>query len=172
MNKKYSIISAAIVILIALDQITKHLFQNALLITRTPFLQSKEIKVIDNFFQFRLSYNDGGAWGILSGNMIIFYIITIFAFGLFYLLIKDTDLKHKKFYTIAVTLLIAGAIGNFIDRLLFQEVIDFIDFIIFGYDFPIFNFADIFLVVGVIMFGADVLLEDILNGKHKSNKGS
>ena len=47
MNKKYSIISAAIVILIALDQITKHLFQNALLITRTPFLQSKEIKVIE-----------------------------------------------------------------------------------------------------------------------------
>lgn len=170
MKKNYLIILIGVIGLIIIDQVTKQIFQSILLIQREPFLLSEQIVIIKNFFQFNLSYNDGGAWGILSGNMILFYLITILSFGLFYLLAKETDFTTKRFYSIAVMLLIGGTIGNFIDRLLFQEVIDFLDFVIFGYDFPIFNFADIFLVIGVIMFGIDVVLEDVIYGNNKRQK--
>ena len=63
---------------------------------------------------------------------------------------------------IALSLLFAGAIGNFIDRLLHGEVVDFIDTNIFGYDFPIFNVADSSLTVGVI-FIIIALLKDMNN---------
>ncbi len=164
MQKKHYIISLWVTVLVVLDQLTKLFFQHLLLISKDP-LQTDHIVVIKGFFQFSLHYNDGGAWGIFSGNMVMFYIITIIAFGFFYFLTKDVDFKTKKFYSISVILIIAGGIGNFIDRLLFQEVVDFLDFIIFGYDFPTFNIADICLVVGVIMFAFDVLMEDVLHGK-------
>lgn len=164
MQKKYYIIGLITTFLVALDQLTKMFFQNLLLVSENPRI-TDSIVVIKGFFRFSLHYNDGGAWGILSGNMGVFYVITIVAFGFFYFLTKDVDFKEKKFYSIAVVLIIAGGIGNFIDRLLFQEVIDFIDFIIFGYDFPTFNIADICLVVGMIMFAIDVLWEDVFHGK-------
>ena len=63
---------------------------------------------------------------------------------------------------IALSLLFAGAIGNFIDRLFHGEVVDFIDTNIFGYDFPIFNVADSSLTVGVI-FIIIALLKDMNN---------
>jgi signal peptidase II len=162
MQKKYYIVLAGVLGLIGLDQITKKIFES--------ILADGKIVVIKGFFQFNLSYNDGAAWGILSGNMLVFYMITLVAFGLFYILLKDVNFQTKKLYSIAVILLIAGAIGNFIDRMVYKEVIDFIDFIIFGYDFPIFNIADICLVIGMIMFGIDVLLEDVLHGKFKNRR--
>jgi signal peptidase II len=64
---------------------------------------------------------------------------------------KDFDLKNNAFYSIALALVISGAIGNFIDRVIFKYVTDFLDFYIFGYDFPVFNVADICITIGVIM---------------------
>lgn len=162
MKKTITIIFISSLLLVGLDQLTKKYFES--------LLESESITIIKGFFKLNLSYNDGAAWGILSGNMGVFFVITIIAFGLFYYLIKDADFKSNKFYSIAVILLISGAIGNFIDRLLYGEVIDFLDFIIFGYDFPIFNIADICLVVGMIMFAIDVLKEDVFYARIKSNK--
>jgi signal peptidase II len=158
MKKNYIILLVGVILLVALDQITKQIIASSLEL-------NEHIVVIQNFFTITSHRNDGGAWSIFNGQMGLFYVITAGAAVLFYFLVKETDFTNKKWYSYGVLLMIAGGIGNFIDRLLFQEVIDFLDFIIFGYDFPTFNVADICLVVGVILFGIDIFIEDILSGK-------
>jgi signal peptidase II len=125
-------------------------------------------EVIKDFFYISSHRNDGGAWGILGGEMVIFFFITAIAFGLFYYLVKEVDFINKKMYSFAVVLLISGGIGNFIDRLISGYVIDFIDFYIFGYDFPTFNVADMALVVGVSIFAYDILKEDLIHARNKN----
>ncbi len=172
--KKHLLIAFAIIVgLIVLDQVTKLLILNYYggrevltncYETADVFCQIDSITIIPGVLSFTFTFNEGGAWGLLFGEMGIFFGITILAFGLFYFLLKDIDLKTKKFYSYAVILMIAGGVGNFIDRLLYHKVTDFIraDFI----DFPVFNVADICLVVGVILFAIDVFWEDIIHGKN------
>lgn len=161
MKKNHYIILGSVLLLVLLDQLTKQYIVKTMNI-------GEYITVIENFFLINSHRNTGGAWGILTGQMTIFYFITAIAFVLFYYLIKEVDFSYKKLYSIAVILLIAGAIGNFIDRLLFQEVVDFLDFYIFGYDFPIFNIADICLVIGMFLFAYDILMEDIVHARKKN----
>lgn len=159
MKKQFILILGIVLALIAFDQITKLLIVNNLVI-------GEKIVIIDNFFTITSHRNDGAAWGIFSGNMIFFYLITIFAIGLFYYLLKDINLNTQKLYASGLILMIAGGIGNFIDRVLHQEVVDFIDIDLFSYTtFPIFNIADICLVVGMILFALDVLIEEVFKWK-------
>ena len=163
MNKTRWIGLAVILGGLIADQITKY-------IVKTTMILGEKIVVIPGFFTITSHRNDGAAWGILGGNMIFFYIITVAALGLFYYLLKDADMNKKKFYSFAIFLMVSGGIGNFIDRALYQEVVDFIDVDIFSYTtFPIFNIADICLVVGMILFGIDLVLEEI-NGKNSRNE--
>ena len=160
MKKKHYIIIISVLLLIVFDQLTKQY------IVKTMDI-GEYYTVINNFFLINSHRNSGGAWGILTGQMTIFYLITFIAFFLFYYLVKEVDFTLKKVYSIAVILLIAGAIGNFIDRLLFKEVVDFLDFYIFGYDFPIFNVADMCLSIGMFLFAYDILLEDVIHARNK-----
>ncbi len=160
MNKKYSIVLLGVSLIVILDQITKQYIASSMILY-------DKIVVIKDFFYISSHRNDGAAWGILGGEMVIFFIITAIAFVLFYYLVKEVDFKNKLLYSSAVVLLIAGAIGNFIDRLLFGYVIDFLDFVIFGYDFPTFNVADMSLVIGVTIFAFDILKEDLFHARNK-----
>ena len=170
--KKQLIIAAIVIVgLILIDQISKLAILNhyggrealELCYTTSAVCQIESFTVIPYLISFTFHFNEGGAWGLFFGQMTFFYIITLGAFVLFYFLLKDINFKSKKLYTYATVLMIGGGIGNFIDRLIHQKVTDFIrfDFI----SFPIFNFADVFLVVGVALFALDVLLEDILKWK-------
>ena len=162
MKKKYYIglsLIVAIVILI-IDQLTKKI------ITATMNI-GDSYEVIPHFLNITSHRNNGAAWGILSGKMGFFYIITLIILAvliIFY--IKET--KYNAFMQVAISLLFAGALGNFIDRLFNGEVVDFIDTNIFGYDFPIFNIADSSLTIGVIF----VIIALVKDATKKKKEGT
>ncbi|MGM8364206.1 signal peptidase II [Virgibacillus sp. W0181] len=126
----------------------------------------EQIPVIDNFFYLTSHRNKGAAWGILQDQMMFFYIITIVVvIGIIYYMEKHA--RESKLLAISLSLILGGAIGNFIDRLFRKEVVDFFDFIIFTYDYPIFNIADSSLVVGVILMIFATLLDEKKKGTKK-----
>lgn len=105
--------------------------------------------VIKNFFWITSHRNKGAAWGILQDQMIFFYIITVIVLAALIYYIEKYVKQTYPLLLIGLTLIIGGAIGNFIDRLFRKEVVDFLDFNLFGYNYPIFNIADAALVIGV-----------------------
>lgn len=122
------------------------------------------VSIIDNFFSITYVENDGAAWSIFSGNRIFLIIISIIALILIYLyFFKNQNLK--KFELINYSILIGGIFGNLLDRIKFGKVIDYLDFKIFGYNFPVFNFADICIVVSVIL----LLIYNIINRNEYKN---
>lgn len=127
---------------IFLDQISKYFILNNMKI-------GESISIINNFFSITSHRNRGAAWGILEDSILFFIIVTtIFLIAIIlYLLKKRKEITN--FDKIVFSLILGGAIGNFIDRIKIGAVVDFLDFNLFGYNFPIFNFADIFICFGV-----------------------
>lgn len=145
-------------ILVVLDQITKWI------VVKNMELY-EQITIVKDFFYLTSHRNKGAAWGILEGKMIFFYIVTtIVIIGVIFYMQKYA--RENKLLAISLSFILGGAIGNFIDRIFRGEVVDFLDFIIFNYDYPIFNVADSSLVVGVIL----VLIATFLDEKKKGNK--
>ena len=109
------------------------------------------IKVFRDFFGISFSINHvenlGAAWGILSSytNYLFYFRIAIVSFLIFYALFLNKD-KRKAFSYI---LIISGAIGNIFDYLMYGHVIDMFHFNFWGYSYPIFNFADILISIGI-----------------------
>ncbi|MBQ6335212.1 MAG: signal peptidase II [Erysipelotrichaceae bacterium] len=116
------------------------------------------ITVIKGFFNLTHVHNYGAGFSILQNARSFLLALTIIAcFILAYLLITadKKDLVSKVSYL----LIISGAIGNFIDRISLGYVIDFLDFKIFSYDFPVFNVADCFITVGCFLLIIKTLWE-------------
>lgn len=128
---------------IALDQWTKWLIVKNMEI-------GESIEIINGFLYITSHRNKGAAWGILQNQMMFFYMITIIVVvAIIYYMQKYA--KQNAMLGVALSLMLGGAIGNFIDRLFRKEVVDFIHTYIFGYNFPIFNIADSSLTIGVIL---------------------
>lgn len=145
-------------IIIGIDQLTKWI------VVKEMDLY-EQITIIEDFFYLTSHRNSGAAWGILEGRMIFFYIITVIVIiGVVYYMQKYA--RNNKVLAISLSFILGGAIGNFIDRLFRKEVVDFLDFVIVGYDYPIFNIADSSLVVGVIL----LLIATFMDEKKKGNK--
>lgn len=130
-----------IIILVLIDQILKFII-----------LENKHffpIQIINNLLKLTYVENFGIAFGLATGGRIFFIIINLILIGIIisYLFAKKSSLnKYKK---ISLTLISAGGIANLIDRIYRGYVIDYIDFSQI-FDFPVFNFADIIIVVGTI----------------------
>ena len=108
------------------------------------------IVVIPNFFSIIRVHNTGAAWSFLTGNTFALILLSLLALVAIYLFfIKNTELK--KLEKIIYGVLIGGILGNLIDRIFRGYVVDFLDFQIFKYNFPVFNLADICIVVSVII---------------------
>lgn len=127
---------------VALDQFTKYL--------AIKYLKGEPIILIKDVLEFRYLENRGAAFGMLQDQQWFFLIITILTMAI--IIYVYTRLPREKHFTplrICMITLMAGAIGNMIDRIRFQYVVDFIYFKLI--DFPIFNVADIFATVSTFV---------------------
>ncbi len=129
---------------IALDQITKIWAINNL-------KGQSEIVVLNKWLHFTYVENSGAAWGIFQqGTIILVFLTLVICFGIIYYLIKFNDTINN-YVKIPLIFILAGAIGNLIDRIRLGYVIDFIFSPLGGlYDFPVFNFADIYVSLAAI----------------------
>ena len=108
------------------------------------------ISIIPSFFSVTYVRNTGAAFSIMENSRVLFIVIGIAAIYLIWrFLIKEKELN--KYYIFSYSMLIGGIIGNMIDRIIYGYVIDYLSFNLFGYNFPIFNLADTFIVVSIIM---------------------
>lgn len=108
------------------------------------------ILVINKFFNITYVKNTGAAWSIFSGEILGLIIVSliIISFIVYYISKNKPSTKIEK---IGYALILGGSFGNLLDRIIYGYVIDFLDFNIFGYNYPIFNLADSFIFVGVIL---------------------
>lgn len=137
------------IILLCIDQISKLLVVN--LLTKTD-----SITIIKNFFYLTYINNDGAAFSILVGKRIFLILIAVSVIVMLIRYIKKNNIQNK-LELVSISLIIGGSLGNLMDRVVRGYVIDFLDFKIFNYNFPIFNLADTFIVIGVIL----LLLKEI-----------
>ena len=124
-----------------------------------------EIIIIKNFFSINLVGNSGAAFSILQNATLLLVLISIIAINVIYFLfIYNKKISKKE--SILYGILIGGIIGNLVDRAFYGYVIDYISFKLFKYNFPIFNLADIFIVISIII----IVLFSIKGDKFEHNK--
>ncbi|TDT71389.1 signal peptidase II [Hypnocyclicus thermotrophus] len=145
----YSIV--LVLILLIVDQISKYIVAKNLDV-------SQSIPIIKDFFHITYVQNRGIAFGMFQGRLNIVTIISLFAaIFIFYYIFKNRE-KLSKLSLYSYLFIFSGALGNILDRLMRQYVVDFIDFRgIWEY---IFNFADVYINIGVILMVIEYILEE------------
>ena len=122
------------------------------------------IIVLPNFFSLKYVLNDGAAFSLFASRTYFLIIISLVClFFILYELIKNID---DRALSIGYSLVLSGLLGNFIDRLIDGYIIDYLSFKIFGFNYPIFNLADILIVVGIVI----VLIKEILKERGRKNE--
>lgn len=155
--KKVSIIG---LVVFFIDRVVKILITN-------NFVLNVRNKVIDGFFYITNCHNKGAAFSLFSGNILFLVFVTLIVLYVIYKTIKKGNINNIT--KISYGILLGGILGNLFDRLFYGYVIDYLDFIIFKFDFAIFNIADICIVVGAIML---ILFEGSDTGGRKNISNS
>lgn len=137
--KKIFIISLVVLII---DIISKRLVMNYM-------FSDMSISVIDNFFSLTYAKNEGIAFSLLDGYVDLIVVGTLVVICLIIKYVRDNVTKASEM--VGYSFIIGGAFGNLLDRVMYGYVVDFLDFKIFGYNYPIFNLADTFIVIGVFI---------------------
>jgi len=154
--KKIKIYIISIIILF-IDFLTKYI------ITSNMSLNSSK-EIIKDFFYLTYIHNEGAAFGILDNNVVFLIGISLTFLIMFIYYIEKNS--YNKIQEIAYSFLLGGVVGNLIDRIFRGYVIDFLDFKIFSYDYPVFNMADSFIVIGIIILIV-VYIKEIVNERRK-----
>lgn len=146
-----------IILIIGLDQVSKFFLNNNLVLNH-------EYPVIKGFFYLTLVHNRGAAFGILRNQLPLFVLTSVLAIALIYFnLKKSAGNKRLHLSDWALVLILAGAVGNLIDRLFLGYVVDFLDFRIW----PVFNIADSSITIGGVL-----LAWVLLRGAGKKSSGA
>lgn len=136
-------------VLFALDQCSKLWVLQA--IEPYTYIDPPPIPVIAGFLYWVHIYNEGAAWGILSGYGLWLAALGLLTLTAIFFLRKELELKRHGIQY-AIGLLCGGIIGNLFDRIAYGHVIDFIDIHLPGYRWPAFNVADCGITVGVSLY--------------------
>lgn len=147
-------LSAAVVIL---DQLTKHWVVDA--------FSFAEIRPVTSYFNLVLAHNSGAAFSFLAGaggwqRLFFIVVATVASAVILYLLRKHAQ---QTLFSLALSLVLGGALGNLIDRIRWGYVVDFLDFYYGNYHWPAFNVADMAITGGVILL--------VLDSLHKPGSG-
>jgi len=143
-NMIWAVIAGLIVIC---DQITKYaVFSN--------IKMGHLIPVINNFFYITHVENYGAAWSMFQGGRYFFIVVTIITTIGIILYIRKS---RQSLINLSLSFVLGGAVGNLIDRVVKGGVTDFLEFHFGSYIFPVFNVADIFVVVGTFLLAFLIL---------------
>lgn len=154
MRKKILVLS---IICFIFDRIVKVVVSNNLSLYVKKYM-------INNLLYLTYLKNDGAAWSILRGNTILLIIISlIVVIYILKIIFKEKILGN--YLSVSYSLLIGGIIGNLFDRIFYGYVIDFIGLKIFNYYFPVFNIADIMIVIGVLL----ITINEFRSGNSEDN---
>jgi signal peptidase II len=148
LTAKSKLVCYLLLFIVLLDQATK------LIIDRTLPLHHS-ISVIEGLFSLTYIRNAGAAFGIFAGSNESFrrtflILFSLLAIGFILRLLWRLPKTERTLIT-ALTFILGGAIGNLIDRVVYGEVIDFLDFYWSSFHWPAFNFADSFITIGVVI---------------------
>jgi signal peptidase II len=160
LNKKYLLIGVAAGLILLLDQITKYYIASSMLL-------HESIPVIKGLFSITYVRNPGAAFGFLSGasplfRSIFFAAVTVLAIFLVLHYIWKSK-AEEPLLSLALSLILAGAVGNLIDRVRLGEVIDFLDVYIGSCHWPAFNVADSAISIGAVI----LFIELVRHGKNR-----
>ena len=147
-----------VIAIVLIDMATKYLVS-------TSMALHQSIPLINGVFHITYVLNDGASFGIFRGGRWFFVAITLILIGFIagYVIYKK---EKNKLYLLSAAFIIGGGIGNLIDRVLTGKVVDFFDFCLIN--FAVFNVADCFIVVGVILMLIYCIVEEIKAKKTKN----
>jgi len=133
------IVPAALVV----DQLSKFAVMRTM-------LRHQSIPVLGDFFRLTYIHNSGAAFGLNLGSPLLHTLVSIVALGALIWLFRSAP-REDRLMRCALSLVLGGALGNIIDRIHLHEVVDFFDFGIGDLRWPVFNFADSFVTVGIAL---------------------
>jgi signal peptidase II len=145
---------------ITFDRVTKFLSLKYLLV-----LNNKEF-IVNKFLNFNLAFNRGVSWSLFSfSNDYMFWALTTFIFIIIITFSTQVYSQYKKNESILFEIfVISGALSNIIDRFLYNAVVDFVELHIGNWYWPIFNIADVFIVLGIV----GIFLKSVKNYVYKN----
>lgn len=127
------------------------------------------ISIIPHFFKIEYLQNTGAAFSSFEGGRYVLIGISLIIYFLLINYIKKNEIS-RKIEIVALGLILGGLVGNLIDRIFYGYVIDYLSFEIFGYSFAVFNLADSFIVISVILLIIDMILVEIESRKKNGSR--
>jgi signal peptidase II len=163
MKRKYWVLIIVCVWILFVDQWTKYVVQQKIALYQ-------KVEVIHGVFNLVHVRNTGGVFGIFGGERggfgsLFFVVVSLVAIGsILFLFVRLKE--DEKTLPLSLSLILAGAIGNLIDRFRFGEVVDFLDFFVSSYHWPSFNIADSSICVGIGLMALTLFARDSKNRTH------
>ena len=187
-SRNLRVFTVLAVLVVVVDQATKFLATYYLSLQGGGGLLSFAARYFTHFWEFpysagtpyvvwspwvKLAFatNTGMAWGMMHGHSLLLSFVSLALVAVICIIWRRYG-SHSVYLTVSLGLILGGALGNMIDRFRLQEVVDFVDVLIpgFNYDFPVFNFADACASVGTVLVAVFLVVSDARHLHRKSAK--